>query len=259
MNTRLTSQFFLAILVSFLFIACGGDNDKKADEAKATDSAAAVKSDSVKPAPQETIMDDVKAAPNLYKLLQDTLGIRLVEANYKPGDSSAMHSHADYALYVIEGGSAEFTGKDGSRNMNEMKTGMENIRAEEVHSVKNIGKTNIKVLLVEVTRPRGTAPAVSLDATKVASDRYKLKMDTLGLRIIEAEYKPGQSSAMHSHPDLAMYVISGSSSEFTAKDGKKNVMELKTGMSAIVPATTHSVKNIGKATAKVLLVEVNRP
>jgi quercetin dioxygenase-like cupin family protein len=64
---------------------------------------------------------------------------------------------------------------------------------------------------------------------------------------------------MHSHPDLVLYVISGGTTEFTGKDGKKVKRVLKTGMSMVVPAETHSVKNIGKTTAKVLLVEVNRP
>ena len=44
------------------------------------------------------------------------MGIRVLEATYKPGDSSALHSHPDYALYVINGGTAEFTGKDGKKN-----------------------------------------------------------------------------------------------------------------------------------------------
>jgi len=66
-------------------------------------------------------------------------------------------------------------------------------------------------------------------------------------------------SAMHSHPDLAMYVISPTKAEFTEKDGTKRVMALDKGMILIVPADTHSVKNIGKTEAKVLLVEVNRP
>ena len=72
-------------------------------------------------------------------------------------------------------------------------------------------------------------------------------------------YKPGQSSALHSHPDNAIYAISGGTAEFTAKDGTKRTLELKTGMSMINPGGVHSVKNTGKTTLKVLLVEVNRP
>ena len=257
MNTKLTSQFILAIAISFFFIACGSNDNKGGD--KTTDTTTAAKTDSTKPA-EASVPDAVKANPNLYKVLADTMGIRVLEATYMPGDSSVMHSHTDYALYVIDGGAAEFTGKDGAKMVNNMKSGMENIRGAEVHSVKNVGKTPVKVVIVETTRPQGAGAANPLDATKVAANRYKLIKDSLGLRIIEATYKPGESSVMHSHPDLALYVISGGgNTEFTGKDGKKNVMQMKAGTAGITPASTHSVKNTGKETTKVLLVEVNRP
>jgi quercetin dioxygenase-like cupin family protein len=259
MRSKTTSQIILVFSISLLAIACG-QGEKKSDDSKTADSAAAAVTDSTKTVAPDTTPDAVKAAPNLYKTLQDTLGIRLLEADYKPGDSSALHSHPDYALYVIQGGKTEFIGKDGKKMDTEMKSMDENIRPAEVHSVKNIGKAEVKVLLVEVNRPMGTVSSdASMDASKVAPDLYKVTRDTMGIRILHATYKPGQSSAMHSHPDLVLYVISGGTTEFTGKNGKKTKMDLKTGMSMIVPADTHAVKNIGKTTAKVLLVEVNRP
>jgi quercetin dioxygenase-like cupin family protein len=249
----------LAIFISLLAIACG-QGEKKADDSKTTDSASTATTDTAKTAAADAPIDAVVAAPNLYKTLHDSLGIRILEADYKPGDSSAMHSHPDYALYIIQGGKTEFIAKDGSKMVTEMQSKVENIRPTEFHSVKNIGKTEVKVLLVEVNRPMGTTSSdAAMDASKVAPNLYKVIKDTMGIRILEATYKPGQSSAMHSHPDLALYVISGGTSEFTEKDGKKIKSELKTGMSMVVPADTHSVKNIGKGTVKVLLVEVNRP
>jgi quercetin dioxygenase-like cupin family protein len=259
MRLNQTSQFMVAIFFSLLVIACG-QGEKKADDSKTTDSTSTATTDSTKMAAADASIDAVKAAPNLYKTLQDTLGIRIVEADYKPGDSSAMHSHPDYALYVIKGGKTEFIGKDGNKMATEMQSAAENIRAAEFHSVKNVGKTEVKVLLVEVNRPMGTSSSdASMDASKVAPNLYKVIKDTMGIRILEATYKPGQSSAMHSHPDLALYAITGGTAEFTGKDGKKVKEDLKTGMSAVVPAETHAVKNVGKATLKVLLVEVSRP
>jgi hypothetical protein len=54
-------------------------------------------------------------------------------------------------------------------------------------------------------------------------------------------------------------VINGGTSEFTEKDGKKLVSELKTGSIRISPGGAHIVKNTGSTTVKVLVVEVNRP
>jgi quercetin dioxygenase-like cupin family protein len=170
-----------------------------------------------------------------------------------------LHSHPDYAIYTTSGGTATFYGKDGSSMKNEMKTGSVNIRGGEIHSVKNTGKTTIKVILVEVNRPaQTTSQDAALDATKVASAMYKLRKDTLGIRVIEINYKAGQASAMHSHPDDALYVIQGGKAEFTGKDGTKRTVDLKSGLAMVGPADTHSVKNPGKTPFKAILVEVNR-
>ena len=249
-------QFILASGILLTLAACN-QADKKEESSQATDS---TKIETVQPAAQDAVMDAVNAAPDRYKVLRDTMGIRIVEVNYKPGDSSVLHSHPDNALYVTEGGKAEFTGKDGTKNVMEFTKGMTAVRPGESHSVKNIGTTTLKAILVEVNRPmQATSQDAAMDATKVAPVLYKLKNDTLGIRILEINYKPGQSSAMHSHPDNALYVTEGGKAEFTGKDGKKNVMEFNKGMAAVGPAETHSVKNIGTTTMKAILVEVNRP
>jgi len=259
MNRKINKLFIFALGISISLIACNG-GDKKEEATTTTDSTSTTKTDTVQTVAQDATPDALKAAPGLYKLISDTMGIRVLEATYKPGDSSALHSHPDYAIYVIDGGTAEFTGKDGKKMINEMKSGGGNIRPQEVHSVKNTGKTTIKVLLVEVNRPMGTVSQdAAMDATKVAPDLYKLKKDTLGIRIVEAIYKPGQSSALHAHPDNAVYAITGGTAEFTEKDGTKHTNEFKTGIAMISPGGLHSVKNTGKTTMKILLVEVNRP
>jgi len=76
---------------------------------------------------------------------------------------------------------------------------------------------------------------------------------------LQGVYKPGDSSILHAHPDFALYVLEGSTAELTAEDGKKQNIEFKTGMAVVLPATTHSAKNIGKSTLRLVVVEVNRP
>jgi quercetin dioxygenase-like cupin family protein len=256
---RTTKHAFLALVISFVFFACNNQENKTEpsteDSTKAT---TAMKDTSA--TMQSEDMDAVRAAPNLYSVVKDTMGIRVLNVLYKPGDSSAMHSHPDNVLYVIEGGKTEFTGKDGSKQVLDFKSGFSAIGGAETHSVKNVGNTTVKAILVEVNRPNkpGTQDA-TLDATKVASKYYKPVQDSLNLRTVMVNYKPGDVSAMHSHPDLVMYVLSPAKAEFTGKDGAKRVMTLEKGMIAVVPADTHSVKNIGNTNARVLLVEINRP
>ena len=255
MNQHFKKRFLWAIGISLALAACN-QSDKTA-ETKTADSTT-----TAKPAtePAATVPDAIKADPNLYKVLADSMGIRIMEATYNPGDSSAMHSHPDYAIYTLEGGMGTFYSKDGSKMDHEMKAGIIMIHPAEVHSVKNTGKTPIKVILFEVNRPMGKMNwDMAKDAAKIAPNEYKVAADTMGIRALQINYKPGESSAMHSHPDQALYVIEGSKAEFTDKDGKKMVLEFKKGMSMVIPGATHSVKNIGTATMKAILVEVSRP
>src|SRR5688572_23271354 len=128
MKRKFRSQFILASGILLILIACN-QADKKEEASEATDS---TKTETVQPTAQDAVMDAVKAAPDLYKVLRDTMGIRIVEATYKPGDSSALHSHADNAIYAASGGTATFYGKDGTKMENEMKTGTIAVRPGEV-------------------------------------------------------------------------------------------------------------------------------
>jgi quercetin dioxygenase-like cupin family protein len=256
---QISKPAMMALLISFVFIACNSEENKT--ESATTDSTMTTTTmTDTTTASKSQDMDATKVAPGLYTVAKDTMGIRVLNVLYKPGDSSAMHSHPDNALYVIDGGKGEFTGQDGSKQVVELKPGMTMIRGGETHSVKNVGTTTLKAILVEVNRHNQAGNGHdSLDATKVASKFYKVVQDSLNMRIVMVDYKPGTQSALHSHPDLAMYVIHPAKAEFTEKDGTKQLMTLDKGAIAIIPADTHSVKNVGNTETKVLLVEVNRP
>ena len=255
---KICKPAIIAFIISVVFIACKNEEDKTETT---TDTATSTTTASTDATSESQDIDAVKVAPGLYTVAKDSMGIRVLNVEYKPGDSSAMHSHPDNALYVIDGGKGEFTAKDGSKQTAEFTPGMTMISGAETHSVKNIGTTTVRAILVEVNRPNQAANAhdVALDATKVASKFYKLAQDSLNMRIVMVNYKPGETSALHSHPDLAMYVLTASKAEFTAKDGTKRLMTLDKGMVAVVPADSHSVKNVGSTIAKVVLIEVNRP
>jgi quercetin dioxygenase-like cupin family protein len=256
MDQKIFLKAAFAATISFALGSCNSSGPKEANTAS-TDSSTVTT-----PAPEPAaaaIGNAVDVAPGIYKVLKDTAGIRMVLATYKPGDSAAMHSHHDYAIYTITGGKAEFTLPDGTKDVREMTAGGARVIPGDTHSVKNVGKTTVSVLLVEVDRPQSIVPVdAAKDATKVAGDLYKVKADSMGIRILEATYKPGQSSAMHAHPWQAVYPITDAMGEFTTSDGQKIPVNMKKGEVMIVAPTSHAVKNTGKATMKVLIVEVSR-
>lgn len=248
----------IPILCIAIIIGCNNDGKEEKSETKNEDS-----SSTQSPATENNTanLDATVVAPDHYKLLKDTAGLRIIEINYKPGESSGLHSHPQQAVYVIDGGKVELTDASGKKDTFDFKSGMAGLFPSATHSGKNIGNTNLKAVLVEVMRPDkpGTAWDATIEATKVASKQYKKVADTLGVRIIEISYKAGEKSAMHSHPDAAFYALTDGTAEFTAKDGTKATMEFKKGMAMFTPADTHSVKNMGKETMRGILIEVTRP
>lgn len=98
----------------------------------------------------------------------------------------------------------------------------------------------------------------SQDVLKTAPNVYKLLSDTLGMRLFEIEFEPGEVAALHSHPDHAVYVITGGSLEIAQPNGHKEIIKLESGMGVIFPAETHSARNVGKSKIKAVAVEVMR-
>ena len=149
MRLKTNASVFLALMMSFLFIAC--NNEKKADEPIPAETTTTESS----PAPAyDPAMDPVKVEAAFIKMMADTLGIKFYEASFKPGDSVDFHSHPDNIIYVLEGGTAEITPKDGEPQVVEFKTGMGIVGGPATHKGKIIGTKNLKLLVADVYRPR---------------------------------------------------------------------------------------------------------
>lgn len=252
MKQKNNAGILLAFLMMFAFIAC---KDAKKEEPEKTDTPVTPTAPTRDPA-----MDPVKVAPGIYHVLADTLDIRISEVTVKPGESVAMHSHPDHSIYVAEGGTVEFEAKDGKKSTVELKTGTGVVVPAETHAGKNTGTTTLKLVVTEVFRAATALPRdPATDPVKIAPGVYKVFADTMNIRISEVTVKPGESVAMHTHPDHSIYVAQGGTVEFESKDGKKSTSELKSGMGVVVPAETHAGKNTGTAPVKLILTEVFRP
>jgi quercetin dioxygenase-like cupin family protein len=140
------------IIISFFSFSCNSETEKtsNADLDTASKEITVVKN---LPAYDKSRSVTV-ISPGLYKQMADTLNIRMISGIYKPGDSSIMHGHPDFAMYVLEGGTVELTAEDGTRQNIEFKKDMAVIMPASTHSAKNVGKTTLKLVVVEVNRPR---------------------------------------------------------------------------------------------------------
>ncbi len=58
------------------------------------------------------------------------------------------------------------------------------------------------------------------DAVEAAPDIYRILLENERTRVFNILLKPGDKVEMHSHPDHAVYVLSGQFVRFTSEDGK---------------------------------------
>lgn len=94
--------------------------------------------------------DPVVVNSNTIVLKLENSRVRVLEATLKPGDKEKTHSHPAYVIYVIEGGRVRTHGADGNVVEADFKTGDVIYREAVTHWAENIGKTTIRLELVEL-------------------------------------------------------------------------------------------------------------
>ena len=99
----------------------------------------------------EKSKDPVKVAKNVYKFVMENDRVRVLEVKFKPGDKAVMHHHPDHVIYVLKGGQVKikFLGKI---DVLDLKTGQVVFLKAQSHEAKNIGKTDLHILVVELKK-----------------------------------------------------------------------------------------------------------
>jgi hypothetical protein len=84
------------------------------------------------------------------KTLAENDKLTITENWLKPGQSAAMGSRLGAAIYYIQGGTFELDYKDGTKKTVTRASGTARIGTEsQPYSPKNIGKTTIRVIVVQ--------------------------------------------------------------------------------------------------------------
>ena len=106
-----------------------------------------------------------------------------------------------------------------------------------------------------------TMPAYdpALEPLTVGAKFSKKLADTLNIKMYEFTLKPGDSAALHAHPDHTVYVLQGGKALIYFNGGSGTVMDLKAGTGFVSPALTDAGKNIGTTTIKLLVTDIYRP
>ena len=93
--------------------------------------------------------DAAKVASHVYKVVFENERARVLEVRMKPGESTTIHSHPDYVVYLLSGGKVRFTSPSGESAEVELPAGASMWRKAEEHATENIGTTEVHALFFE--------------------------------------------------------------------------------------------------------------
>ena len=94
------------------------------------------------------------------------------------------------------------------------------------------------------------------DAATVAPNVYKVLFENDRVRLLEARLKPGDSSALHSHPDYLVYNLEDGRVKFAGPSGEGQEVALKAGDVMWRDAEEHTAEGIGSTDVHALLFEL---
>jgi len=92
---------------------------------------------------------------------------------------------------------------------------------------------------------RSREAVMAKGAAEVAPNVYKVLFENDRVRLLEVRMKPGDESAMHSHPDYLLYALSGGKVKLTAGSGESGEVEIAAGDAMWRAAEEHSALNTG--------------
>lgn len=99
-------------------------------------------------------LDPLEVGKEYVRKLADTLSLQMYELTLNPGDSVGLHEHYDHAIYALEGGKL-LVYIDGTKPVEmEIPTSYGMVNGPLKDAAVNIGDAPIKLLTVEVHRPR---------------------------------------------------------------------------------------------------------
>lgn len=94
--------------------------------------------------------DPHKVGPTIYKTKLENKRCRVYEITFKPGASIGMHTHPDHVVYILTPGTLEIVEKGKKPVKLAGKAGDTFYLTAQSHSAKNVGKTTVKALVVEL-------------------------------------------------------------------------------------------------------------
>jgi beta-alanine degradation protein BauB len=94
--------------------------------------------------------DPAVVAKSVYHKKLENKRVRVFEIVFQPGQSIPMHAHPDHVVYVVTGGTLEIEEKGKKPITLAGKPGDTFFLPKQAHKAKNVGKTVMKAVVVEL-------------------------------------------------------------------------------------------------------------
>jgi quercetin dioxygenase-like cupin family protein len=94
------------------------------------------------------------------------------------------------------------------------------------------------------------------DAAQVAPNVYRVLFENDRVRLLEARLSPGDSSALHSHPDYLVYNLDDGHVKFGSGTGESEDVKLRAGEVMWRDGEEHTAENLGSSDVHALLFEL---
>ena len=102
-------------------------------------------------------------------------------------------------------------------------------------------------------------PAFSQDPVKVDPKHHKVELDNAQVRVLRITIAPGEKTPAHDHPAGMAIFLTDAQNRVSPVGGTANEEPRKRGEVQALPANKHTVENIGKTPAEIILVEFKNP
>ncbi len=94
--------------------------------------------------------DPTKTDGDNYKVILENEKVRVLKYHDTAGQKTNQHHHPDFIMYALSDFTRKLIMKDGRQITRELKKGDVIWMQDQVHTGENIGKTDTRVLIIEM-------------------------------------------------------------------------------------------------------------
>src|SRR5262245_30895854 len=94
------------------------------------------------------------------------------------------------------------------------------------------------------------------DSISVAPGIYSVMLENARVRVLEIRTKPGQSSSLHSHPDMVLYAVTNCDWRLGSESGESVDVRISQGDTLFLEAVTHTALDLSQTGSHAIAIEL---